>query len=146
MDNQKLTCWVWWIIKNSLVGDGSKVEGLNLKTPLSLKAFWWRLIDTILLIDDTGNGRVVGGRGCNKFVPVLVGNGTKIVPNRGHILPIPWPNVMNSGQACRPCRGSCSSIPGRDCFGNLPGDEIVVSPPSPIVEPLRLIRYYWWYW
>ena len=43
---------------------------------------------------------------------------------------------MNSGQACQPCRGSCSSIPGRGCFGDLPGDEIVVSPPSPIVEPL----------
>ena len=39
VDNQKLTCWVWWIIKNSLVGYGSKVEGLNLKTPLSLEGF-----------------------------------------------------------------------------------------------------------
>ena len=44
---------------------------------------------------------------------------------------------MNLGQACRPCRGSCSLIPGRACFGDLPGDEIAVSPPSPIVEPLR---------
>ena len=43
---------------------------------------------------------------------------------------------MNLRQACRPCRGSCSLIPGRDCFGDLPGDEIVASPPSPIVEPL----------
>ena len=43
---------------------------------------------------------------------------------------------MNSGQACRPFRGSCSHIPGRGCFGDLPGDEIVVSPASPIVEPL----------
>ena len=43
---------------------------------------------------------------------------------------------MDSGQACRPCRGSFSPIPGRDCFGDLPGDEIVVSPPSPIVEQL----------
>ena len=41
-----------------------------------------------------------------------------------------------SGQACRPCTGSCSPIPGRGCFGDLPGDEIVVSPPSLIVEPL----------
>ena len=24
---------------------------------------------------------------------------------------------MNLGQACRPCRGSCSPIPGRGCFG-----------------------------
>ena len=44
---------------------------------------------------------------------------------------------MDSGQACRSFSGSCSPIPGRDCFGDLPGDEIVVSPPSPIVEPLN---------
>ena len=44
---------------------------------------------------------------------------------------------MDLGQACRPCRGSCSLIPGRGCFGNLLGDEIVVSPLSPIVEPLK---------
>ena len=43
---------------------------------------------------------------------------------------------MNSGQVCRPCRGSCNPIPGRGCFGDLPGDKIVVSPPSPIFEPL----------
>ena len=29
-----------------------------------------------------------------------------------------------------------SPIPGRGCYGDLPGDEIVVSPPFPIVEPL----------
>ena len=49
---------------------------------------------------------------------------------------------MNSGQACRPCRGSCSLIPGRGCFGDLPGDEIVVSPPSPIIEPLTCALLY----
>ena len=43
---------------------------------------------------------------------------------------------MNSGQACRPCRGSCSPIFGRGCFGDLPGDGIVVSVPSPMVKPL----------
>ena len=43
---------------------------------------------------------------------------------------------MNLGQACRPCSGLCSLIPRRGCFGDLLGDEIVVSPPSPIVEPL----------
>ena len=44
---------------------------------------------------------------------------------------------MNFGQVCQPCReSSCSLIPGRGCFGDLPGDETVVSPPSPIVEPL----------
>ena len=36
---------------------------------------------------------------------------------------------MNSRRACRPCMGSCSPIPGRGCFGDLPGDGIVVSPP-----------------
>ena len=46
---------------------------------------------------------------------------------------------MNSGQACRSCRESCSPIPGRGCFGDLSGDEIVVSPPSPIVERLKLL-------
>ena len=45
---------------------------------------------------------------------------------------------MNSGQACWPCKGSCSL---RGYFGDLPGDEIVVSPPSPIVEPLRTRLY-----
>ena len=39
------------------------------------------------------------------------------------------------------CRGSCSLIPGRGGFGDLPGDEIVVSPPSPIVEPLINRRF-----
>ena len=45
---------------------------------------------------------------------------------------------MNLRQACRPYRGSCSPIPGRGCFGDLPGDNVGVSPPSPIVEPLDL--------
>ena len=43
---------------------------------------------------------------------------------------------MKLGQACRPCRESCSLIPGRGCFGDLPGKEIVVSPPSQTVDPL----------
>ena len=67
------------------------------------------------------------GRGCNKFVPVWGGNGTKLTPTS---------NAMKSGQVCQPCRGPCSPIPGRGCFGDLPGDETVVSPPSPIVQPL----------
>ena len=45
---------------------------------------------------------------------------------------------MNSGQACRPCRRLCSPILGRGCSGDLLGDEIIVSPPSPIVEPLSV--------
>ena len=44
---------------------------------------------------------------------------------------------MNLGLACRPYRGLSSLIPGRGCFDDLPGGEIVVSPPSPIVEPLK---------
>ena len=45
---------------------------------------------------------------------------------------------MNLGQACRSCGGSCRLISGRGCFDDLRGDEIVVSPPSPIVEPLSI--------
>ena len=57
-------------------------------------------------------------------------------PYRGHIWRTLWSNAMNSGQAYRPSRGSCSPILGRSCFGDLLGDEIIVSPPSLIVEPL----------
>ena len=57
-------------------------------------------------------------------------------PYWGHICPSPWSNTMTSRQACRPCRGSCSPIPGRGCFGDLLGDKVVVPPPSPIVELL----------
>ena len=42
---------------------------------------------------------------------------------------------MNSGQACRPCRGSCSPIPGRGCFGDLPWDEIIVPRPPQSLNP-----------
>ena len=67
------------------------------------------------------------------------GNVTYLSPFWEGTARTPWSNAMNSGQACRPCRGSCSLIPGRGCFGDLPGDEIVVSPPSPIVEPLMCV-------
>ena len=43
---------------------------------------------------------------------------------------------MNLGQADLPCRGSCGLIPGGGCFDDLDGHKSVVSPPSPIVEPL----------
>ena len=36
-------------------------------------------------------------------------------------------------------KGSCSPIPGRRCFGDLPGDGIVVPPPLPIVETLATV-------
>ena len=51
---------------------------------------------------------------------------------------------MNFGQACGPCRVSCSLIPGRGCFDDLPGDEIVVSPPPLIVKPLKRHSAYGW--
>ena len=51
---------------------------------------------------------------------------------------------MNLGQACRPCRGLCSLIPRRGCFGDLLGDEIVVSPPSLIVGPLGFQDIAYW--
>ena len=73
------------------------------------------------------------------FIPVLGGNGTKIAPTGDIFDQPPGLNATDSGQACRPCRGSCSLLSGRGCFGDLPGDEIVVSPPSPIVEPLDIV-------
>ena len=48
--------------------------------------------------------RLGGGRGCNKFVPVLGGNGTKIAPTGDIFDRTPWWNELSSGQACRPCR------------------------------------------
>ena len=48
---------------------------------------------------------------------------------------------MKLGQTCGLCRGSCSLIPGRGCFDDLPGDEIVVFPPSLIVEPLYGMKF-----
>ena len=78
------------------------------------------------------------GRGCNKFVLVLRGNGTKIAPTGDICDQPPGEMRLDSGQACRPCMKSCSPIPGRGCFGDLLGDGIVVSPPFPIVEQLYI--------
>ena len=77
--------------------------------------------------------RLGGGGGCNKFVPVLGGDGSKITPTRD-IFDQP-PGGMIS------IRGKLADQPpgGRVCFGDLPGDGIVVSPPSPIVE--RLMKW-----
>ena len=90
------------------------------------------------------SSKIERGRGCNIFVPVLGGNGTKIAPTGDIFDQPPGQNTMNSGQACRPYMGSCSLIPGRDCFGDLHEDEIVVSPPSQIVEPLLGLRSRVW--
>ena len=80
-----------------------------------------------------------GGRGCNLFVPVLGGNGTKIAPTAplpGTYLTNPLVKCDEFGQACRPCiMGSCRLIPGRGCFGDLSGDEIVVSRPPQSLNP-----------
>ena len=64
------------------------------------------------------------GIGCRKFVPVLGGNSTKNS----------YGNELNSGQACRPCRGSFSPIPGRDCSGGIPGDGNVDLPPGSLTD------------
>ena len=77
-----------------------------------------------------------GGAGSSNFVPAFGRGRHENSPYRGHIWPTPRWNEFSSGEACQPCRGSCSPIPGRGCFGNLHGDGIVVSPPSPIVEQL----------
>ena len=42
---------------------------------------------------------------------------------------------MNSGQACRPCRGSCSPFPGRGCFGDLPGTKSSYPRPPQSLNP-----------
>ena len=42
---------------------------------------------------------------------------------------------MNSGQACRPCRGSCSPIPVMDCFGDLPGTKSSYPRPPQSLNP-----------
>ena len=65
------------------------------------------------------------GRGCNNFFPVLGENGTKIAPT-GDIF----------GKLADHVGDHVVLSPERGCFGDLPGDEIIVSPPSPIVEPL----------
>ena len=77
-----------------------------------------------------------GGGGVTNLSPFWEGTARKS-PLPGTYLTKPWWNDFNLGQACRPCRGSCSPIPERGCFGDLPGDGTVVSPTSPIVEQLR---------
>ena len=47
---------------------------------------------------------------------------------------------MNAGQACRPCRGSCSLIPGRGCFGDLPGTKSSYLRPPQSLNPSSPLR------
>ena len=77
-----------------------------------------------------------GRRRMSQFCPRFGRGRHENCPSRGLIWPTHWWNEINSRQACRPCMGSCSPIPGRGCFGAIPGDEIVVSPLPPIVETL----------
>ena len=65
-------------------------------------------------------------------------------PSRGLFCSTPWWNELDSGHACQPYKVSCSSIPGRGCFGDLPGDGIVVSLPPPIVglDALDLVQFF----
>ena len=44
--------------------------------------------------------------------------------------------------ACRPCRGSRSPVPWRVCFGGIPGEGIVNSPPPPVVDRFFAILIY----
>ena len=72
-----------------------------------------------------------GGTGMSQICPRFGMGRHENSPSRGLIWPTPWWNESNSVQACRPCRGLCSPIPGRVCFSDLPGDRTVVSPPPP---------------
>ena len=86
--------------------------------------------------DGAGSVQRLGGEGMQQICPRFGRCRHENSPYRGHICPTPWWNELDSGQACRQCRGSCSPIPGSGCFGDLLEDGIVVSPSSPIVEQL----------
>ena len=67
--------------------------------------------------------------GCRIFFPVLGGDGAKIAPT-GDIYDQP-PGEISwiRGKLADHVEDHAVSIPGRGCFGDLPGDGIVVSPP-----------------
>ena len=62
----------------------------------------------------------LGGAGMSQIYPR---GPHEIIPSRGLIWSTPWCNELNSGQACRPYRGSCSPIPGRVVLVTSPGTE-----------------------
>ena len=76
------------------------------------------------------------GGGCNKFVPVLGGNGKKIAPTGDIFDRTPGQMRLIRGKLADYVGDRAVLSPERGCFSDLPGDEIVVSLPSPIVEPL----------
>ena len=97
------------------------------------------------LCGDTHRGDVLqvrrlgGGRGCNIFVPVLRGHGTKISPT-GDRFDQPPGEMRCIWGTLADHRESCSLIPGRGCFDDLPGDEIVVSPASLIFSIINVVH------
>ena len=110
------------------------------ETMLEAALAWSSLMPSPSLVtscDRPTRSTIEGERGCDIF-PRLERERHENSPYRGHILPTSWWNELDSGQACRPCRGSCSPVPGSGCFDDFPGDGIVVSPPSPIVEKLSI--------
>ena len=78
-----------------------------------------------------------GGRGCYEFVPVLRGNGTKTTPTEDIFDQPPGGVISIRGKLADHVGDHVVLTPGRGCCGDLPGDGIVVSPPSPIVERLK---------
>ena len=77
-----------------------------------------------------------GGRGCNIFVPVLRGKGTKIAPT-GDIFDQPPGQIRRILSKLADHVGDhVVSSPEGTVLVTSPRDKIVVSPPSPIVEPL----------
>ena len=90
-------------------------------------------LDTLLLLETRST--IEGGWGCNKFVPVLRGNGTELSPTGDICVQPPGGMSWIRGKLADHV-GACSPIPGRGCFGDFLGDGIVASPPFPIVEQL----------
>ena len=91
--------------------------------------------------------RLGGGRGCNIFVPVLGGNGTKIAPTGDRFDQTPWSNAMNLGQACRPCRGShVVSSPEGAVLVTSPGTKSSYPRPPQSLNPSCPHRRRAWRW
>ena len=122
---------VYWIAHNNHAAIRPCHSGYSMPLALALPRGGSVILDT-----KTGPVQGLEGGGDVTYLsPIWEGTARKY-PLPETYLTNPWSNAIDSRQACRPCRGSCSLIPGRGCFGDLPGDEIVVSPPSPIVEPI----------
>ena len=75
------------------------------------------------------------GRGCNKFVPVLKGNGTKIAPTGDICVQPPGEMSWIRGKLADHV-GDHAVLSRKRLFCDLLGDVIVAFPPFPIVEQL----------